>query len=1167
MAIDAESALKIHLFGQPRLEYESRSVRLVAPPKTLPLLAYLLLHRDRPVSRDALAFTMWEDETEDRARANLRRHLYALGRALPKPPDGQAWVTVGADWVQWRDGAAWLDVAEFERLVKSPASRAQAADLYAGDLLANLYDDWLFPLRERLRTEYLNALDALVLEHRSRRDLHAAADYAQRMLRTDPWREDALRHLIAARYEAGDRAGALAIYDQFKRRLRDEMDVDPMPETQALRDVVVRNAPLVEQQAQGALQRADASRAQHLNLPFVGRDAEMEQLRALWSRAARGRGGLAFVSGEAGIGKTRLVSELALLVESEGGRVTYGGTSSPEAAPYQCLADALRSALPLVAAMELEPIWLSVIAQIVPELRTRVPDLPELPATDPGRDRLRLFEGIARGLEALARSRPLLVIVEDLHWAGEATLSALRFAARRAAAASILIVGTYREEEAPRTHPLRRLRRELSAERIVAGLSPQRLSPVFVAELIAALPQTLAIDAAGARSLHEQSEGNPLFLAQLVRDRIESQEPVRGVLSGGIKDIIETRIARLSERGLAFAGFAAVVGQGFDAEVVAELSGWEQHELFEALSELIDRHLVQETGGRGRAAYSFTHHLIQATVYDGMDAPLRMRRHQRLAHVLSDITERADHASSEIARHHDLGGESALAAAAYLAAARHASSLHADEDAYRYVARLLELDPSPALRAQALLLREAVLGRRGDRAGQERDLDALEALADAQDDDALRCEALYRRIVRAHSLGERDGEAALISRLKRRATAAGDPRWIAAASLARATRAAQVDSYESAREAASAALSSYEALGDVPGQVESLCVLAHVVANRGGLDEAKELLERARTAALAHGNAGLVGRALLSASGAALIQHNFAECIALCEEAVELYRSIGDREGEADALVRAATAYARLSRFDKTNERSTAALEIFDAIGKRQGQATVLINRSILAVRLGAFDEAAEAMSRARDTFEALHDKRGLTACDINLAAVRLWQGRPDEARSLAREALALARSLKLPAYEAAALANIGTAERNLGDFKAGIEHLEASLRLRRKVKRPADAINDLADLVIAYLRAKDIKGALRTAKLLQSHSDQWLDAALWPQYCYWSLAQAYRAAGMDKEAKAALARAGSELDAASAAIEDPAGRATFARLAFNEEIAAARERGVWPRY
>ena len=486
-------------------------------------------------------------------------------------------------------------------------------------MLANLYDDWLFPLRERLRTEYLNALDALVLEHRSRRDLHAAADYAQRMLRTDPWREDALRHLIAARYEAGDRAGALAIYDQFKRRLRDEMDVDPMPETEALRDVVVRNAPLVEQQAQGALQRADASRAQHLNLPFVGRDAEMEQLRALWSRAARGRGGLAFVSGEAGIGKTRLVSELALLVESEGGRVTYGGTSSPEAAPYQCLADALRSALPLVAAMELEPIWLSVIAQIVPELRTRVPDLPELPATDPGRDRLRLFEGIARGLEALARSRPLLVIVEDLHWAGEATLSALRFGARRAAAASILIVGTYREEEAPRTHPLRRLRRELSAERIVAGLSPQRLSPVFVAELIAALPQALAIDAAGARSLHEQSEGNPLFLAQLVRDRIESQEPVRGVLSGGIKDIIETRIARLSERGLAFAGFAAVVGQGFDAEVVAELSGWEQHELFEALSELIDRHLVQETGGRGRAAYSFTHHLIQATVYDGMD--------------------------------------------------------------------------------------------------------------------------------------------------------------------------------------------------------------------------------------------------------------------------------------------------------------------------------------------------------------------------------------------------------------------------------------------------------------------------------------------------------------------------------------------------------------------
>jgi tetratricopeptide (TPR) repeat protein len=931
---------------------------------------------------------------------------------------------------------------------------------------------------------------------------------------------------------------------------------------------VVRNAPLAEQRAQGALQHPDASRAAQLTLPFVGRDAEMQQLRALWSRAARGRGGLAFVSGEAGIGKTRLVNELALLVESEGGRVAYGGTSYPEAAPYQCLADALRSALPLVAALELDPIWLAVIAQIVPELRTRVPDLPELPATDPARDRLRLFEGIARGLEALARSRPLLVILEDLHWAGEATLAAARFAARRAAVAAILIVGTYREEEAPRTHPLRRLRRELNAERIVAGLSPARLSPVFIAEMIAALPQASAIDGGAARSLYEQSEGNPLFLTQLVRDRLESHGPEREPLHGGIKDIIETRIARLTERTLAFAGFAAVVGQGFDAEVVAELSGWEQHEVFEALSELIDRHLVQEAGGRGRAAYSFTHHLIQATVYEGMDEQLRMRRHQRLAHVLADIaSEDPGHASSEIARHHDLGGEPVLAVAAHLAAARHAIALHADEDALRYVGRLLELGPSVELRAHALLLREAILGRRGDRAGQERDLDELDGLAESGDDEALRCEALYRRIARAHSLGERDAEAALISRLQRRAAAAGDPRWKSAAALARATHAAQVDNYEIARESAADALASYEALGDVPGQVESLCVLAHVAANRGALDEAKALLERARGAALAHGNAGLVGRALLSASGTALLQHNFAECIALCEEAIALYRSIGDREGEADALVRAASAYARLSRFDKTNERATAALEIFDAIGKRQGQATVLINRGILAVRLGAFDAAAEAMSRARAIFDALHDKRGITVCDINLAAVKIWQGKPDEGAALARQALALARSIKLPAYEAAALANVGTAERNLGNFKAAIEHLEASLRLRRKVKRPADAMNDLADLVIAYLRARDLKGALRTAKVLQSHGDQWLDAALWPQYCYWAAAQAYHAADKTKEAKAALVRAGAELDTASAAIENPDDRAAFARLPFNEEIGAARERGLWPRY
>src|SRR5579863_9197297 len=264
-------ALRIHLFGHPRFVLGAEPFKFGAPPKTLPLLAYLVIHRHAAISREKLAFTLWEDDTEEDARANLRRHLHHLQRALPAVDPSTPWVLSDGDTLQWNpDSPSWIDVCEFDRLVSSDGTRETAVAVYGGELLDTLYDEWIFPHRDRLRNEYLSALSDLLVEARGERNSAKATAYAQAILSNDPWREDTVRALMAVRYESGDRAGALSVYDQFDRRLRDEMNADPMPETTALRDAIRRNEELP---AGGSLKlRSDAPDAEGGPLlPFVGR--------------------------------------------------------------------------------------------------------------------------------------------------------------------------------------------------------------------------------------------------------------------------------------------------------------------------------------------------------------------------------------------------------------------------------------------------------------------------------------------------------------------------------------------------------------------------------------------------------------------------------------------------------------------------------------------------------------------------------------------------------------------------------------------------------------------------------------------------------------------------------------------------------------------------------
>ncbi|MGH7757065.1 MAG: BTAD domain-containing putative transcriptional regulator, partial [Vulcanimicrobiaceae bacterium] len=308
--------LSIFLFGALRMQGDGRPVRFAPPRRAAALLAYLLLKPGQPIDRASLAFTLWPDSTEDEARASLRRHLYLLQHALP-PPAGEPWLSITASTVGWNPAApAGCDVDWFRAALTDERRYDEAAALYAGDLLEGFEDEWVLDERERLRQRHIENLERLVQLRRGEARNGDALRLAQELLRLDPWREDAVRQIMALRQAAGDRAGALAEFERFSRRLREELDVDPMAETVALYGDLVRNAAPIATVA-GEPVAAVAGEAAAA-IPFVGRAAPLRKLGEIWSRGVRGRGSLVLIGGEAGAGKTRLVDEVAARARAVG---------------------------------------------------------------------------------------------------------------------------------------------------------------------------------------------------------------------------------------------------------------------------------------------------------------------------------------------------------------------------------------------------------------------------------------------------------------------------------------------------------------------------------------------------------------------------------------------------------------------------------------------------------------------------------------------------------------------------------------------------------------------------------------------------------------------------------------------------------------------------------
>ena len=1166
----------MYLFGPLRVAVDDRPLPLSAPPRTGPLLAYLALH-PTPQDRRTVAGALWPDSDPNQARTNLRRHLHYLKQSLPDPTAGTWVLTDGSRVGLNRDAQVWVDACAFEDAA-ARGDLERAAGLYTDHLLTDHDDEWLLVERERLRAVLLGVLLELAERHLGAGRGPEALAVLDRLLREDPLREDAVRLAMRVRYGAGDRAGALAVYERFSDLLANELRVEPMQQTRALFEALVRE---LDPPSEAAPARAGAPP----QLPFAGRARELAALGERWDRARAGRGGLVLLAGPAGIGKSRLLRRLAQRAETDEGRALAGGTSEPETSPYQAVAEALRPVFNLlVAAGDRSAPWRRVLAGALPAATPTMAAGPPLPELPPDRERARLFHAVSRALLDLAGTRPLLLVLEDLQGAGEASVALLEHLALRARDAPLLIVATYRDDRLGPGHPLRALRRRLEDAGSLDAIALAGLDADAIAALLARLePAAVAPEVVAA--LEAASAGNPLLISELLHEAAvdaggddtgvvdtttppatyASMLPRTGpdwseLVPDGVRRRITARLEHLAPEARTFAGAAAVVGESFRLETVRDVLAWNEREALDALDLLLDARLVRE---RRAGSFTFGHQLMREAIYRSVEPTARARYHRRTAHALERVAM-SDASAATLARHYDLGGEPDRAARHGLRAAREALEAGAGEEARSLASWSLTLAREPRLRIELHRLAEDAARRRGDREQQRLQLDAMSALAEALGDEQASFDADVRRVALLRGLGRRAAEAELLEHLADRATADGRPAWLAHVALLRAGYDLALGDPSAAEERLREATALAERIDDRRLSLTAACLGVHVALAAGRPELVHQRLDAAQQTGAAD-EPELVAEALRAALQAAIGEEAFEDAFDLTARMLRLALDTGDRSLEADAHQYRAVSAARLTHLAEAKAHYRVAERLYRELERPQGLAAVSLNRGVLDLRLGDHAAAAERLERAEQLFAQLGDRRGETLCVLNGSSALLYGRRHEDARRAALRALALTRGAGNDLLAASALSNLGDAERHLGARDGAIEHLCQALAIERRLGRDASCANALCELALAYLEEGRLDQASAAADELLALLEKRDDELLHPQQVAWVAARVRHAQGEEAAARTLARRAGERLRTMAEAIDEETARAAFLEMELNREITEAADGAPWP--
>ncbi|RME84464.1 MAG: hypothetical protein D6775_05425 [Caldilineae bacterium] len=691
--VKAGPPLRLFLLGDFQVTYEDRAVADLHARRTQALLAYLALHPDEAIPRRRLAFLFWPDTSERQARTNLRQLLHRLRRLFPPIEDFLTFDTA----LRWQvEAPVYVDACEFTALLAQAEQAAADNDLrreataledaialYRGDLLLDCYDDWIIPERETLRRRFSTALKRLLRVLEGRGDYARALTYGERLLALDEFDESGHRLLMRLHALNRDRAGALRIYKRCVAVLDQELGVEPEPATRALRD---RLLTMSDVRPDGLVREQD--------IPLVGREGALRQAQQVWQEVGRGSLRVLSIQGEAGVGKTRLAEELMAYVGRLGYNVVVAGCY--EAAgrlAYGPIGEWLQSPAIYGPLQALPEVWQVEIARVLPRLHADHPHLPQPAPLTEGWQRQRLFSAIAQAV--LAASQPLLLFLDNIQWSDPETLAWLTYLLRSHPSAPILILATVRSGAANNA-AMTAFHLELRRQGMMTEI---KLGPLNAAEtaLLAAHVAGRGLDGETAAALHRRTEGNPLFIVEMVRASLNegNGESLRRMLweheglPQRVQAVIQGRLAHLSPASRKLLALAAVVGRVFTFETLAHACEEDEETVLQSLDELWEHRLIR---AQGPMAYDFSHGIIRDVVEGEIGHARRGVLHRRVAQALEQMhADHLDAYSARLAHHWLQAGFPRRAIAYHLRAGRTAQRLFANDEAERHLQQGLRL--------------------------------------------------------------------------------------------------------------------------------------------------------------------------------------------------------------------------------------------------------------------------------------------------------------------------------------------------------------------------------------------------------------------------------------------------------------------------------------------
>ena len=745
--------LRVWLLGEQTIDDDQAGSVRARSSRAVVLVAFLVVHAGSPQARQRIAGLFWPESADAQALTNLRRELHHLRQLLGEEPS----LAVTSRDLCWRDTKTCrVDLRVFDVERKAALAAAAAGDddgillhsataitEYRGELLPGAYDDWLLDARSQLERQCADLCDLAGAGRSRTGDLAGAVEAARRRVQLQPLEEAGYRTLMQLQADLGDRAGAVSVYHHCASVLERELGISPDPLTrQAFQRLMAPARPAAQ-----ALAAADPGvpRPGLASAQLFGRSAELGVLQDAWRAALAGGRGLVLVRGGAGVGKTRLVTEVAEMARSHGAVVAiarcFGTAGRLALAP---VADWLRNDTVQSAVATLDPAWRAEVGRLIPAGADGDRQTSSR-ATADAWQRHRFLEGLARALMAV--HRPLLLVLDNAQWCDQETLAFITFCLGLADDARLLVAATLRED-GPDEDP--GLAGWIVRMRATGLLTEVPLSPLKAADAthLAEAVSGHRFPEAHAELLQAATGGFPLYVIEAARG---AADPAGTLPVGDLTAVLRKRLDQGSDSAREVAGLAAAVGTNFTLDLITEASDLDADAVVEAVDELWRRRIIREF----RDGYDFSHDLLRETAYQGISPPRRWLLHRRIAQGLELLhAEDTDRVAAQLAEQYARAGRPERAVACYQRAADIAAGMFAHAEEIRLhekaLAIIAAMPPGRDRDCRELTVLEAMAAPLNARYGY--------SSPDVQ-------QALERSIALAESLGRRDPKVAGLAAL------------------------------------------------------------------------------------------------------------------------------------------------------------------------------------------------------------------------------------------------------------------------------------------------------------------------------------------------------------------------------------------------------------------